>query len=241
MRKFTAAEIETHLKWNLLGDDTQEMLRELATLLAERERVHSDHPLRHYDRTCPACNAAPSIDRPTNLEGTAEECPPFAPGLKLDSRGVLAAAPDLANLRKEGKTPRTDSFKRHYDGGDRANSWDYVDVEDCESLERELAAMTKQCDKHMAAVAAYNEDCKAAEAELATLQKDAERYRWLRQRVQVRNMQAMNGSYRKAIDIVTGMAFFDSRTKRNEKYIAECAAELDAAIDAAKRLEKEGK
>jgi hypothetical protein len=43
-----------------------------------------------------------------------------------------------------------------------------------------LIAMTSQRDKHMAAVAAYNEDCKAAEAELAALRGDAERYRWLR-------------------------------------------------------------
>jgi hypothetical protein len=44
----------------MTGDRIAEMLRAFATLLAEMEQVHTDHPSRHYDRTCPACNAAPS-------------------------------------------------------------------------------------------------------------------------------------------------------------------------------------
>jgi hypothetical protein len=27
-----------------------------------RAEAHTDHPLRHYDRTCPACNATPNTN-----------------------------------------------------------------------------------------------------------------------------------------------------------------------------------
>jgi len=71
MSKFTAAEVLQEAKTcrQMTGDRIAEMLRAFATLLAEREQVHTDHPSRHYDRTCPACNAAPSRSQSLCFQG----------------------------------------------------------------------------------------------------------------------------------------------------------------------------
>jgi len=82
---------------------------------------------------------------------------------------------DLAEVSGEGGTPRTDALwaEAVKNNGMDCSRPEAIIVAElgqlCRTLERELAAMTKQRDKHMAAVAAYNEDCKAAEAELAAM------------------------------------------------------------------------
>ena len=70
------------------------------------------------------------------------------------------------------------------------------------------------------------------------IDRDAARYRWLRERLQVRNMDAMNGTRRPAIDVRIGRSFVDSPIRpRASKLAQEAEArfgnELDAAIDAA--------
>ena len=67
---------------------------------------------------------------------------------------------------------------------------------------------------------------------------DAARYRWLRERLEVRNMEAMNGTRRPAIDVRIGRSFVDTPVRpRASKLAQEAEArfgnELDAAIDAA--------
>ena len=67
---------------------------------------------------------------------------------------------------------------------------------------------------------------------------DAARYRWLRERLEVRNMEAMNGTRHPAIDVRIGRSFVDTPVRpRASKLAQEAEArfgnELDAAIDAA--------
>ena len=54
-------EVLNHIKWTLgMSKETAELLEDYADLLAGQ--THTDHPLRHYDRTCPACNfVAPTL------------------------------------------------------------------------------------------------------------------------------------------------------------------------------------
>lgn len=75
------------------------------------------------------------------------------------------------------------------------------------------------------------------------IDRDAARYRWLRERLEVRNMEAMNGTRRPAIDVRIGRSFVDCPVRpRASKLAQEAEArfgnELDAAIDAAIRAEE---
>ena len=64
---------------------------------------------------------------------------------------------------------------------------------------------------------------------------NARRYEWLRERVEVRQMAAVSGTVRPAIEVRIGRAFLDSRTPKSYPPEAdiERSAKLDAAIDAA--------
>jgi len=75
-------------------------------------------------------------------------------------------------------------------------------------------------------------------ARLEAAEKDAERYRWLRTRIEIRNEQAVSGSVRPALSVALGMAFLDCKTQRSKPYFTEQANKLDAAIDT--ELAKEG-
>lgn len=69
------------------------------------------------------------------------------------------------------------------------------------------------------------------------IDRDAARYRWLRERLQVRNMEAMNGTRRPGLNVRLGRSFFDSRV--SPMGVADRRGdELDAAIDAAIRGEE---
>lgn len=75
-------------------------------------------------------------------------------------------------------------------------------------------------------------------AQLAERDMDAERYRWLRLRIKVREERSLAGTYRDSIYTRVGQSFFDTPTRGAKgytdptKFEAECAS-LDAAIDAA--------
>ena len=67
---------------------------------------------------------------------------------------------------------------------------------------------------------------------------DAARYRWLRERLEVRKLEAVNDARRPAIDVRIGRSFVDTPVRpRASKLAQEAEArfgnELDAAIDAA--------
>ena len=76
------------------------------------------------------------------------------------------------------------------------------------------------------------------EAELDSLRADAARYRWLRDRLKVKEERSLAGSYRDSIYVRVGQSFFDTPTRGSTGYVdpavyaVECM-ELDAAIDAA--------
>ena len=80
----------------------------------------------------------------------------------------------------------------------------------------------------------------AQAAEIEALRADAERYRWLRHRLKVREEKSLAGSYRDSIYVRVGQSFFDTPTRGVKGYVEpaeyekECA-ELDAAIDAARQ------
>jgi hypothetical protein len=75
---------------------------------------------------------------------------------------------------------------------------------------------------------------------------DAERYRWLRERLQIRFMEAVSGIKKEGITTRIGHCFLDadripgSGYLDQSKFQAECAA-LDAAIDAALAAAKESR
>ena len=70
--------------------------------------------------------------------------------------------------------------------------------------------------------------------ELEAAQKDAERYRWLKNRIEVRKQAAVNGSVRDSISVRIGYAFIDATTRTFPKeYEVEISAKLDQAVDAA--------
>ena len=76
---------------------------------------------------------------------------------------------------------------------------------------------------------------KGVREELAAQMRDASRYEWLRERVEVRQMAAVNGTVRPAIEVRIGRAFLDSRTPKSYPPEADVkrSAKLDTAIDAA--------
>lgn len=62
---------------------------------------------------------------------------------------------------------------------------------------------------------------------------DARLYKYLRERVEVRNIEAMNGTRRPGLSIAAGMSFFDSKTARSKERVIEQAKKLDTVIEAA--------
>lgn len=104
-----------------------------------------------------------------------------------------------------------------------------------ESLRAELAECRA---KHMDDLLVLSETAKAERelrAELAECKRDAERYRWVRQRLEVRMMANMRGGSAAALATRVGHAFFHSSVSP-----APIKAErLDAAIDAALAAEGE--
>lgn len=62
---------------------------------------------------------------------------------------------------------------------------------------------------------------------------DAKRYRWLRDRIEIREQEAMSGKRKPGLWVAMGMTFLDCNTVRTSAHVQKKAAELDAAIDAA--------
>ncbi len=87
----------------------------------------------------------------------------------------------------------------------------------------------------------YDDGQKAAallrklQAENEALRVDAERYRWVRNRLRVKLIGAVSGSVRDGMEVRMGCAFFDSPVPNTypPTYPIEQAEKLDAAIDAA--------
>lgn len=88
----------------------------------------------------------------------------------------------------------------------------------------------------------YDTDVEYTRSDIASQDaRDAARYRWLRKRVEVRNLEAMNGERRPGLEIRLGYTFMDTRhTDSNAEYVERCSAMVDAAIDAA-LAEQEGR
>ena len=74
---------------------------------------------------------------------------------------------------------------------------------------------------------------------MTDLEKDAARYRWLRDRMQVRYMEALGtGEKRQGLVMRVGNGFLDSKMNpehgwTDPRYFDECRQKVDAAIDAA--------
>lgn len=80
--------------------------------------------------------------------------------------------------------------------------------------------------------------CEELEAEGQRLREDAERYRWLRDRMDVRKEVPMAGPKRDAFQMRIGHSFVDSTTDpghgwTDSKYWDEARRRVDKAIDAA--------
>ena len=75
--------------------------------------------------------------------------------------------------------------------------------------------------------------CKQAQPERAP--SDAQRYQWLRQRIEVKKVTPATGPARQGIDVKIGCAFLDSKLPYvvPASYPEELAQKLDDAIDAA--------
>ena len=77
------------------------------------------------------------------------------------------------------------------------------------------------------------------QAFLTSLAQDAARYRWLRDRLQVRYMEALGtGEKRQGLVMRVGHGFLDSKIRpetgwTDQRYFDECRQKVDAAIDAA--------
>lgn len=77
------------------------------------------------------------------------------------------------------------------------------------------------------------------QAFLTSLAQDAARYRWLRDRLQVRYMEALgSGEKRQGLVMRVGHGFLDSKIRpetgwTDQRYFDECRQKVDAAIDAA--------
>ena len=85
-------------------------------------------------------------------------------------------------------------------------------------------------------------DLRSVIAELEATQNDAERYRWLKNRIEVRKQAAVNGSVRDSISVRIGYAFIDATTRTFPKeYEVEISAKLDQAVDAAIKAKGDAK
>jgi hypothetical protein len=69
------------------------------------------------------------------------------------------------------------------------------------------------------------------------IDRDAARYRWLRERLEVRKLEAVNGTRRPGLNVRLGRSFFDSRVSQMG-IVDRRGDELDAAIDASIRAEE---
>jgi hypothetical protein len=82
-------------------------------------------------------------------------------------------------------------------------------------------------------------DFEAVKAQLAALQKGAERYRWLRDRLQIRYETPMSGGLKRAVLTTRiGFGFLDSKMNPDAGWISvksfdECRENVDLGIDAA--------
>ncbi len=90
---------------------------------------------------------------------------------------------------------------------------------------------------------AWNGALEQQAAQIDALRADAERYRWLRMRLKVREERSMSGSYKDSIYIRVAQSFFDTPTRGDDGYLdksifAKECCEFDAAIDAALRQEQ---
>jgi hypothetical protein len=92
--------------------------------------------------------------------------------------------------------------------------------------------------KSAAALEAQAAQIAERDAQIEALRADAERYRWLRPRLQVRAGRSMGGTVRECLEVRIGQSFFDTPTRAGKGYLnladfdGECRL-LDVEIDAA--------
>lgn len=75
--------------------------------------------------------------------------------------------------------------------------------------------------------------------DIEATERDAARYRWIRQRLQIRNLEFADGEVRPAFDVRIGCARVDSQHVPGSGYLSqdrfeEDCQKVDAAIDAAR-------
>jgi hypothetical protein len=124
--------------------------------------AHTDHPLRLWDRTCPACN--PFNAAAQTSEGRDSSTP-------VASTTSAPAATD---------TPETDAA-RNYKADVVARNARLIDL--AESLERRLKraqAALAEANRRVVGWSLFVERAEKTEAERDALREDAARYRWLR-------------------------------------------------------------
>jgi len=76
--------------------------------------VHTDHPVRHWDRTCPACTAQPEPD-------IVQDAIVYGTGITKDGKRI-----DPASIYKEPEPePVAWIYKHKYDGGEYTFNSDF--------------------------------------------------------------------------------------------------------------------
>lgn len=97
-------------------------------------------------------------------------------------------------------------------------------------LQREREACVSACQAWRGMYEAKEAELQEQQRVVEGLRKDAERYRWLRPRLWVRDIRDMTGALRPALYVVIGRSFFHTKTDAHEDQERE---QLDSAIDAA--------
>lgn len=91
----------------------------IAALTAQPQQVHSDHPMRHYDRTCPACNKQPSsvmvpVEPTDAMLRPFYECPPD--DLRVAYEAMLRIAKHQAAAKEPEQKPAACNWEYVEDG-----------------------------------------------------------------------------------------------------------------------------
>lgn len=133
-------------------------------------------------------------------------------------------------------------------GGLHGSGNDKTQFERIVQLERDLAAAQEALRRANTPIANvtlsgdaqyWQERAQRAEALAESNARDAERYRWLRDRMEVRHEAAMDGTKRPALTMRVGHSFLDSKKDpasgwTSPQFFDESREKLDAAIDAAR-------
>ena len=132
---------------------------------AEGTPSHTDHPLRHYDRTCPGCQA-----EVTPVEGTPRVPSNHVVKVEFFSNG------DLLTKYADGTDELFDA--------NPATRWLQIELQAerqrCEEFRVNMQAQHDTCELVSKQRDSWKDRAEQAESRAASAEKDAGRYRWLR-------------------------------------------------------------